>query len=99
MELRQNRSKKACPVGADLYSSVVTMKTEVKIPAGLVSLDGTLTVPDLANSIVLFAHGSGSSRHSPRNQFVARVFNQAGLATLLFDLLTPEEEEEDTDTA
>jgi len=75
------------------------MKTEVKIAAGLVSLDGTLTVPDLANSIVLFAHGSGSSRHSPRNQFVARVFNQAGLATLLFDLLTSEEETEDIDTA
>ena len=66
---------------------------------GLVSLDGTLTVPDLASSVVLFAHGSGSSRHSPRNQFVARVFNQAGLATLLFDLLTPEEEAEDIDTA
>ena len=75
------------------------MKTEVKIPVGLVSLDGTLTVPDLASSVVLFAHGSGSSRHSPRNQFVARVFNQAGLATLLFDLLTPEEEAEDIDTA
>ena len=66
---------------------------------GLVSLDGTLTVPDLASSVVLFAHGSGSSRHSPRNQFVARVFNQAGLATLLFDLLTPEEEAEDIHTA
>jgi putative phosphoribosyl transferase len=75
------------------------VKTEVKIPVGLVSLDGTLTVPDLASSVVLFAHGSGSSRHSPRNQFVARVFNQAGLATLLFDLLTPEEEAEDIDTA
>lgn len=75
------------------------MKTELKIPAGLVSLDGTLTVPDLASSVILFAHGSGSSRHSPRNQFVARVFNQAGLATLLFDLLTSEEEAEDIDTA
>jgi putative phosphoribosyl transferase len=75
------------------------VKTEVKIPVGLVSLDGTLTVPDLASSVVLFAHGSGSSRHSPRNQFVARVFNQAGLATLLFDLLTPEEEAEDIHTA
>ena len=75
------------------------MKTKFKIPAGLVSLDGTLTVPDLASSVVLFAHGSGSSRHSPRNQFVARVFNQAGLATLLFDLLTSEEEAEDIGTA
>jgi putative phosphoribosyl transferase len=75
------------------------VKTELKIRAGLVFLDGTLTVPDLASSVVLFAHGSGSSRHSPRNQFVARVFNQAGLATLLFDLLTSEEEAEDIDTA
>jgi putative phosphoribosyl transferase len=75
------------------------VKTELKIPAGSVSLDGALTVPDPMSSVVLFAHGSGSSRHSPRNQFVARVLNQAGLATLLFDLLTPEEEAEDMDTA
>jgi putative phosphoribosyl transferase len=75
------------------------VKTELKIPAGSVSLDGALTVPDPISSVVLFAHGSGSSRHSPRNQFVARVLNQAGLATLLFDLLTPEEETEDMDTA
>lgn len=75
------------------------MKTELRISAGSVSLDGALTVPDQMSSVVLFAHGSGSSRHSPRNQFVARVLNQAGLATLLFDLLTPEEEAEDMDTA
>jgi putative phosphoribosyl transferase len=75
------------------------VKTELKIPAGLVSLDGTLTVPDLASSVILFAHGSGSSRYSPRNQFVARVLNQAGLATLLFDLLTCKEEAEDIGTA
>ena len=75
------------------------MKTELRISAGSVSLDGALTVPDQMSSVVLFAHGSGSSRHSPRNQFVARELNQAGLATLLFDLLTPEEEAEDMDTA
>jgi len=58
-------------------------------------LDGNVAVVDQATGLVLFAHGSGSSRHSPRNQFVARILNQAGLATLLFDLLTREEESVD----
>ena len=58
-------------------------------------LEGNLSIPDQAITLVLFAHGSGSSRHSPRNQFVARTLNDAGLATLLFDLLTPEEESVD----
>jgi putative phosphoribosyl transferase len=66
--------------------------TEVQIPAGRDVLSGDLTIPENAIALVLFAHGSGSSRHSPRNQFVARTLNLAGLATLLFDLLTPEEE-------
>jgi putative phosphoribosyl transferase len=65
---------------------------EVRIPAENATLDGNLTIVDQAIGLVLFAHGSGSSRHSPRNQFVARTLNNAGLATLLFDLLTPEEE-------
>ena len=65
---------------------------EVHIAAGRATLDGNLTIPDGAIALVLFAHGSGSSRHSPRNQFVARTLNNAGLATLLVDLLTPEEE-------
>ena len=65
---------------------------EVRIPAGRAMLDGNLTLVDQKKALVLFAHGSGSSRHSPRNQFVARTLNEAGLATLLFDLLTPEEE-------
>jgi putative phosphoribosyl transferase len=65
---------------------------EIRIAAGRATLDGNLTIPDEATALVLFAHGSGSSRHSPRNQFVARTLNNAGLATLLFDLLTPEEE-------
>ena len=68
---------------------------EVRIPAGRATLDGNLTIIDQASTLVLFVHGSGSSRHSPRNQFVARTLNEAGLATLLFDLLTPEEEEVD----
>ncbi|MHA7627738.1 dienelactone hydrolase family protein [Corallococcus sp. M7] len=58
-----------------------------------VELDGTLSVPESVSGVVLFAHGSGSSRFSPRNQYVARVMQQAGLATLLMDLLTQEEEE------
>jgi len=58
-------------------------------------LDGNVAVVDQATGLVLFAHGSGSSRHSPRNQFVARTLNQAGLATLLLDLLTREEESVD----
>src|SRR6184192_2607847 len=65
---------------------------EVRISAGSVAFEGNLSLPDYAIALVLFAHGSGSSRHSPRNQFVARILNDAGLATLLFDLLTPEEE-------
>jgi dienelactone hydrolase len=71
---------------------------EVRIPAGHATLDGNLTIVDQAIGVVLFAHGSGSSRHSPRNQFVARTLNDAGLATLLFDLLTPEEEAVDVYT-
>ena len=55
-------------------------------------LEGILTIPEGARSIIVFAHGSGSTRHSPRNAFVARVLNRAGFATLLFDLLTPLEE-------
>lgn len=72
---------------------------EVHIPAGRATLDGNLTIVDGATALVLFAHGSGSSRHSPRNQFVARTLNNSGLATLLFDLLTPDEELIDVRTA
>jgi dienelactone hydrolase len=57
-----------------------------------VRLDGSLAVPAHARGIVLFAHGSGSSRHSPRNRYVAEMLRQSGLATLLFDLLSPDEE-------
>ncbi|MET8951441.1 phosphoribosyltransferase family protein [Streptomyces sp. NPDC004393] len=68
--------------------------TEVEVTAGAVRLKGQLTVPEDASGIVVFAHGSGSSRHSPRNQFVATGLNRAGLGTLLFDLLTEEEEQD-----
>jgi putative phosphoribosyl transferase len=68
---------------------------EVQIQAGRAVLSGNLTIPENATGLVLFAHGSGSSRHSPRNQFVAHTLNDGGLATLLFDLLTPDEEATD----
>ena len=64
---------------------------DVEVPAGTVRLAGHLTVPRDPLGLVVFAHGSGSSRHSPRNRYVAEVLQQAGLATLLLDLLTPDE--------
>jgi putative phosphoribosyl transferase len=70
----------------------------VRVSAKPVALEGNLGVPEGARSVVLFAHGSGSGRHSPRNRYVARVLQRAGLATLLIDLLTPEEEEKDLRT-
>ena len=66
----------------------------VAIPVGDLRLPGELTVPANARGIVAFAHGSGSSRHSPRNRAVAEALNRAGLGTLLFDLLTQEEADE-----
>ena len=71
---------------------------EVRIPCGTATLAGTLVIPPEASGIVVFAHGSGSSRHSPRNQFVARVIRQSGNGALLFDLLTADEEIEDNFT-
>jgi dienelactone hydrolase len=70
----------------------------VRIPIGSVTLDGDLDIPEGARAVVLFAHGSGSSRHSPRNRYVARVLRDAGLATLLMDLLTGDEEAADLET-
>ena len=64
----------------------------VRIPADSVTLEGVLDVPQGVQAIVIFAHGSGSSRHSPRNKFVAQVLREAGMGTLLFDLLTREED-------
>jgi dienelactone hydrolase len=71
----------------------------IEIPSGNVRLEGELKVPQGATGIVLFAHGSGSSRHSPRNQYVARTIREAGVGTLLFDLLTKDEEAIDSYTA
>ena len=75
------------------------MKEEVVvIPAGRAAIEGNLAIPRGAKGIVLFAHGSGSGRFSPRNQYVAKVLNDAGIGTLLVDLLTKEEEEVDVET-
>ena len=70
----------------------------LRIPLGAVTIDADLTLPEHAAGLVLFAHGSGSSRFSPRNRHVARQLNEAGLATVLADLLTPAEEAVDERT-
>ena len=75
------------------------VEREITIVAGKVSLEGSLALPKSASGLVLFAHGSGSSRRSPRNRYVAQVLQAAGIGTLLFDLLTREEESIDRYTA
>src|ERR671936_1251137 len=75
------------------------MKTAVAVPLDAQSLYGDLVIPENAKGIVIFAHGSGRSRHSPRNKYVAEILNRAALATLLIDLLTAEEELVDIRTA
>jgi pimeloyl-ACP methyl ester carboxylesterase len=75
------------------------IQQEIKIPVGRVVVEGNLNMPSGVVGVVLFAHGSGSSRFSSRNQYVAKELNKAKIGTLLFDLLTSEEEEQDTFTA
>ena len=70
---------------------------EVQIPSGKEAINGSLQIPQDAEGIVVFAHGSGSSRYSVRNRFVAELLNAGDVATLLFDLLTAEEEDEDAE--
>ena len=70
----------------------MSTSTLVHIPAGTATVEGMLEIPDGAVGLVLFAHGSGSSRHSPRNNYVAGELRAAGVGTLLMDLLTPEED-------
>lgn len=77
--------------------SFISRSVEIPIQGG--HLEGELKIPANSPGIVLFAHGSGSSRHSPRNQYVARIIRQAGVGTMLFDLLTGPEEREDDVTA
>jgi putative phosphoribosyl transferase len=69
-----------------------TADREVSVEVGSAVLEGRLTIPSVARGAVIFAHGSGSSRHSPRNRAVASALQEGGFATLLFDLLTPDEE-------
>jgi putative phosphoribosyl transferase len=76
-----------------------TQERTVEVAVGPVTLEGTLGVPRDPRGVVLFAHGSGSGRHSPRNRFVAQALRDAGLATLLIDLLTADEEAIDAHTA
>jgi len=71
---------------------------DVFIPLGRTQLEGELNIPRGASGIVLFAHGSGSSRHSPRNKYVAQTLHDFHIGTVLFDLLTQEEEKEEKDT-
>jgi dienelactone hydrolase len=78
-------------------STLSERPVRISVPSG--QIDGSLTLPEPAQGVVLFAHGSGSSRYSPRNRFVARSLNDVGLATLLIDLLTPSEERTDIVTA
>jgi putative phosphoribosyl transferase len=70
----------------------MTVSDDVVVDAGGLSLPGSVEMPDGATGVVIFVHGSGSSRHSPRNRYVASVLTDAGVGTLLFDLLTPDEE-------
>ncbi|MDT3708320.1 MAG: alpha/beta hydrolase [Thiobacillus sp.] len=70
----------------------MSASTLTHIPSGRATIEGMLEIPDAAVGLVLFAHGSGSSRHSPRNNYVAGVLRAAGVGTLLMDLLTPEED-------
>jgi putative phosphoribosyl transferase len=86
------RTSEASTVGADAADDPPARDEEVEVLAGSITLGGHFTVPEAVRGIVVFAHGSGSSRHSPRNRFVASILNQAGLGTLLFDLLTRHEE-------
>ena len=78
---------------------MTSMEQAIKIPVGSVEVEGNMFLPTDTGCLIIFVHGSGSSRFSPRNQYVAKEFNKANMGTLLFDLLTPGEEEEDELTA
>jgi len=86
-------------LGMDRFTKSEKDSAFVDIQLGLLRLEGNLSIPKNSIGIVLFAHGSGSGRTSPRNRFVARELNKKRIATLLFDLLTREEEEVDVQTA
>jgi len=89
-------SKTVMPRGS---TGVAIEHLAVRIPVEPLHLEGDLSIPTAAKGAVLFAHGSGSSRRSPRNRFVADLLNESGLATLLMDLLTEDEQQVDLQTA
>lgn len=76
----------------NVSSNIDKGNSEIQIPIDSIALEGNLIIPEGAKGIVIFAHGSGSSRHSPRNQYIAKELQRSGIGTLLFDLLTVEEE-------
>jgi dienelactone hydrolase len=90
--LDRARTDAAEAVAIDSAADPPLRDDEVRIVTGRVPIAGHLTIPENPRGIVLFAHGSGSSRHSPRNRYVAEVLNKAGVGTLLIDLLAPYEE-------
>src|SRR5260370_19093739 len=96
---RSARNLPVCGVSMKRTIGEGTEERLVHISIDRITLEGNLTLPEGAAGLVLFAHGSGSSRHSPRNRHVAEILNQSKLATLLVDLLTPEEEAIDIHTA
>jgi len=73
---------------------MTTIEKEILIPIDEVTLEGNLAIPEKAKGLIVFAHGSGSSRHSSRNKYVAKALQEEGFATLLFDLLTVKEDED-----
>ena len=89
--IRKGGTKKGSEMGQAIKLATAEGE-EIQIRSGDVQLSGELSIPASAEGVVLFAHGSGSSRHSPRNQFVARTIREAEVGTLLFDLLTKDEE-------
>jgi len=76
----------------------IKINRSIYVPAGRAQMQGDLMIPEHSTAIAVFAHGSGSSRHSPRNKYVAQALNEAGISTLLIDLLTADEELLDIDT-
>jgi len=92
LELLERARRATAPAAAGDPDDPPLVSADVEIPSGAVVLHGHLEVPEQPLGLVAFAHGSGSSRHSPRNRYVASVLNEAGIGTLLFDLLTPDEE-------
>jgi putative phosphoribosyl transferase len=92
VELLERAAMRAVPPPATVSADPPVRDEDVVVQTGAVRLVGHFTVPEVCSGLVVFAHGSGSSRHSPRNRFVAGALNSAGLGTLLFDLLTSDEE-------